>query len=210
MKNARFDINFNAKSKKPSRVLDGLSTILFVFVLCVFCVFIAFSKVYTADQISGESMENTFFDSDIVYYKQVELSDLNYGDVVIIKTESKDIIKRVIGLSGDTIEMKKCDDEYFVFRNGIKLEEPYIKDKSGNKKKYEEFILCFDGESTTVGQNQFFVLGDNRANSNDSAARYGCFNANQIVGVVDYTVKAGRIPIVDLFIQLFLPVFYRA
>lgn len=210
MKNARFDINFNAKSKKPSRVLDGLSTILFVFVLCVFCVFIAFSKVYTADQISGESMENTFFDSDIVYYKQVKLSDLNYGDVVIIKTESKDIIKRVIGLGGDTIEMKKCDDEYFVFRNGIKLEEPYIKDKSGNKKKYEEFVLCFDGETTTVGQNQFFVLGDNRANSNDSAARYGCFNANQIVGVVDYTVKAGRIPIVDLFIQLFLPVFYKA
>lgn len=210
MKNARFDINFNAKSKKPSRVLDGLSTILFVFVLCVFFVFIAFSKVYTADQISGESMENTFFDSDIVYYKQVKLSDLNYGDVVIIKTESKDIIKRVIGLSGDTIEMKKCDDEYFVFRNGIKLEEPYIKDKSGNKKKYEEFVLCFDGESTIVGQNQFFVLGDNRANSNDSAARYGCFNANQIVGVVDYTVKAGRIPIVDLFIQLFLPVFYKA
>jgi signal peptidase I len=78
------------------------------------------------------------------------------GDVVIFEApngEQDDFIKRVIGLPGDTVEVK----DGAVYVNDIKLEEPYIK----NPPSYTMAKL-------QVPEDSYFVLGDNRSHSNDS------------------------------------------
>lgn len=188
--------------KKSPSFWDQLSTILFIFLMAVFFVFIAFSKIYTADKVKGSSMNPTYYTGDIVYFKSV--NNLNYGDVVVLKTEDKDILKRVIGLEGDKIEIKQESGVFYVFRNGEKLIEPYINGYTGNEIKHEDFVNKF-GNSVTIGKGQIFVLGDNRGVSKDSA-QYGLFEYSDLLGRVDYVVENGKIPILDLFVQFFLPI----
>lgn len=189
--------------KKPLSIWDGISSILFIFVLCVFVVFVAFSYTYTASEVVGESMLPTFHAGDVVYYRTEKVK---HNDIVIVKLNNKDIIKRVIGVGGDKIEIRlDVNGYYYVYRNNERLNEPYINGINGNKQKYEEFTMKF-GESVVIPEGHYFVLGDNRANSGDSTV-YGLFNSDEVLGVVDYTVKQGNIPLFDLFIQLFLPIF---
>jgi signal peptidase I len=78
------------------------------------------------------------------------------GDVVVFRfpgDPSRDFIKRVIGVPGDSVEVKAGQ----VFVNGVPLEEPYIK----NHGRY-------DYELSYVPDGHYFVLGDNRSNSYDS------------------------------------------
>lgn len=196
---------YNGKTiqKKQFSVWDGLSTILFIFVLCVFIVFVMFSYTYTASEVVGESMLPTFHAGDVVYYRTEKIK---HNDIVIVKLNNKDIIKRVIGVGGDTIEIKQdVNGYYYVYRNGERLNEPYINCINGNKEKYEEFTMKF-GDSVAIPEGYYFVLGDNRGNSGDSAV-YGLFSSDEVLGVVDYTVRDGNVPLLDLFVQLFFPIF---
>ncbi|CAI3627530.1 Signal peptidase I [Clostridium neonatale] len=81
--------------------------------------------------------------------------NLKEGDIVTFKCDEygdKLLIKRLIGLPGDTIEIK----DGVVFRNGTELEEPYVK----NNEEYDGYFEIPEGK--------YFFLGDNRANSDDS------------------------------------------
>lgn len=91
------------------------------------------------------------------------------GDVIIFhfpRDVSRDFVKRVIGLPGDSVEIRKGQ----VFVNGLMMEEPYI---------------TRPGKSTmsplTVGPDAFFVLGDNRRASNDSRD-WGTVPTENIIG----------------------------
>jgi signal peptidase I len=80
-------------------------------------------------------------------------------------------IKRVIGLPGDTIEIR----EDGVYRNGVLLEEDYVYD--GEDLEYTPMPPC------TVGKNEIFVMGDNRNHSMDSRD-IGVVSQNAILGKV--------------------------
>jgi len=82
-------------------------------------------------------------------------NNLNYGDIVLFKNEEYDndiLIKRLIGKSGDKIEIKNG----ILYRNGELIKEPYVK----NNENYDNVF--------EVPENKFFFLGDNRPNSADS------------------------------------------
>jgi signal peptidase I len=86
------------------------------------------------------------------------------GEVVVFeypKDQSKDYIKRVIGLPGDVVEVR----EGKVFINGVQLDEPYLQ---GMVTTCRTGDPCGEGKPFTVPPGAIFVMGDNRPNSSDS------------------------------------------
>ena len=133
----------------------------------VFIIIIVFIIVRTVQEIiilnaivPTSSMENTIMIGDRIIGNR--LAYINNaperGDIIIFKfpdDTSKQYIKRVIGLPGDKIQIK----EGIIFINDKKLYEPYLK---------EEWIIDNDGYEYIVPEDSYFVLGDNRNDSNDS------------------------------------------
>jgi signal peptidase I len=99
-----------------------------------------------------------------------------YGEVVVFEyphDPSKDYIKRVIGLPGDTIEFRDA----MVFVNGQQLVEPYLQGAP---------TYCHQGDECATGPikvapNTLFVLGDNRENSSDSR-EWGGLPFDRVIG----------------------------
>ncbi len=94
------------------------------------------------------------------------------GDVVVFKypeEPDRDFIKRIIGLPGDTLELK----EKKVYINGVPLDEPYVHflEPPGSRESLHEVTSTDVRERygpVTVPENQYFAMGDNRDNSQDS------------------------------------------
>ncbi|MCU1400769.1 MAG: signal peptidase [Acidimicrobiales bacterium] len=138
-------------------------------------------KLFVVQQfyVSGESMDYTLhnFDRVLVNKLSYDLHDPNRGDVVVLEEAQglapRDLIKRVIGLPGETIEMRDC----VVYINGKVLVEPYLDPNvvtAGN---------CGPNFSQlTVLKDHVFVMGDNRPGSGDSRGTLGQVDYEQIVG----------------------------
>jgi signal peptidase I len=126
-------------------------------VLALIIFFAARSSIQTYE-VFMTSMEPNFSEGDrVVVNKAVYwFGDPQRGDVIIFENpnnESEDYIKRVIGIPGDTVEIK----DQAVYVNGTRLEEPYI------------MAPPIRGMAAVmVPENSYFVLGDNRNNSQDS------------------------------------------
>ena len=107
--------------------------------------------------ITSGSMIPTLEVKDRLIVSRVHNTDkLNYGDIVLFKNEEYGddiLIKRLIGKPGDKIEIVNG----IVFRNGEKIDEPYVKN---NEIGYNRAF--------PVPENEFLFLGDNRPNSADS------------------------------------------
>ena len=92
-------------------------------------------------------------------FDRFEKPDVKRGDVVVFlfpDDPSKSYIKRLIGLSGDTVEIR----EGKVIVNGQELEEPYVDSRLDQSHRSQQPIY--------VKPNYYYVLGDNRDNSSDS------------------------------------------
>lgn len=134
-------------------------------------------------QVSGQSMEPTLMNYDYVLTDKIsyKVGDPKRGDIVVIHAPEAancptgtgcDFIKRMIGLPGDTVEVK--DNGIFV--NNAQLDEDYIADD----------VTTMAGNFTrnrvvTLGADQYFVVGDNRMHSSDSRA-WGPVTREDIVG----------------------------
>ena len=83
------------------------------------------------------------------------------GDIAVLRSpepdDDVDLIKRIIGLPGDRVRVQHGR----VFINGTALDEPYIRLQAS-------YDYPLNGQDLTVPSGQYFVLGDNRANSRDS------------------------------------------
>ncbi len=127
-------------------------------------------------QISGTSMEPTLSDGDVVVL--VKGGSYERGDLVSVAYENKYLIKRVIGLPGDSIEIAS---DGTVYVNGEALDEPYITDKA-----LGECDISFPYQ---VPDGKYFVMGDHRSTSVDSRSSViGSVSAEQIVGHVMFRV----------------------
>ena len=127
-------------------------------------------------QIEGTSMEPTLSSGDIVLL--TKSTSLNHGDVCGFAWNNKILIKRVIGVPGDWIEI---DTDGTVYRNGEKMDEPYAEQIA-----FGECDLEFPFQ---VPQEQYFVLGDMRESSIDSRnTLVGCVTKEQIIGKIFFRI----------------------
>ena len=127
-------------------------------------------------QIEGTSMEPTLSNGDIVLLSKT--THFDRGDLCGFTWNNKILIKRVIGLPGDWIEI---DSDGTIYLNGDKLDESYVQQKA-----LGECDLEFPFQ---VPQEQFFVVGDRRDSSIDSRnSLIGCITKDQIVGKVFFRV----------------------
>ena len=106
---------------------------------------------------------------------QKKTKSFKQGDLIAINYNNKLLVRRVIALSGDVVNI---DTDGYVFVNEKKLEENYIKNKKDNPLRDEVFPY-------TVPSEKVFVLGDNRAQAIDSRMRdLGCIDQDKIIGKV--------------------------
>ena len=127
-------------------------------------------------QIEGTSMEPTLSNGDIVLLPKT--TRFERGDLCGFTWNNKLLVKRVIGLPGDWIEI---DTDGTIYLNGDKLNEPYVEHKA-----LGECDLEFPFQ---VPQEQYFVIGDMRESSVDSRNKLiGCIPKEQIVGKVFFRI----------------------
>ena len=141
--------------------------------------------------VSGASMYPTLHNGDRMVLSKV--GDIHRFDVVILKApdENVEYIKRVIGMPGDTIEMKSG----VLYINGKKVDQPFINTEALAKQTVfmDDFTLeSLTGESK-VPEGKYIVLGDNRGVSKDSRM-IGFIDRSAIEGKAVFTIwPFGRI-----------------
>ena len=165
---------------KPDRVRSAVEWVA-VIVGALVVALVVKTFLFQAFYIPSASMEPTLGKGDRVLVNKLsyDLHDVNRGDVIVFELPPdkvgpdgiKDLIKRVVGLPGDTIETR----DGLVYVNNRRLDEPYLPDGTTT----DEPPI----EPQTVPEDHVYVLGDNRDNSADS--RYpnrGAVPIDSIVG----------------------------
>jgi signal peptidase I len=193
----QFDNPAPAKKSRPGlarrrRLWREIIEIIVLVVTIYTCVNLATARAI----VLGSSMQPNFHTGQLVIVNRFAyyFSNPQRGDVIVLhnpaerckdviknrsiislpfiipddaKDDCEDLIKRVIGLPGETVEIKFGR----VYINGTRLEEPYVNnycEHCGNK-------------TWVLEQDQYFVLGDNRNNSLDSSS-FGPINRSLVVG----------------------------
>jgi signal peptidase I len=152
------------RSKSPTREL--LETILLTAI-----VFLAIRAVAQNYQVDGHSMDPTMHNGEfVIVLKAVYwFHQPQTGDIIVLQypeDPKQNFIKRVIGTPGDVVAVR----DGHVFVNGHALDEPYIAQAP-----------AYTTAPITVPAGKYWVLGDNRNNSNDSHV-WGFLPANEVIG----------------------------
>lgn len=177
--------------------LRGIVEIGIIILVAVLVAFLVRTFLLQLFYIPSESMDPYLKTNDKVFVNKLSYSfhEVERGDVVVFKAPDsvrkkseadhainpnvpiiEDLIKRIIGLPGETVE-GKCPDveatvcDVDVYVNGRKLNEPYI----GNDVFYAPF------EPITIPQGSYLMMGDNRDNSDDGR-KFGTIPKSELVG----------------------------
>ena len=151
------------------------STIFTLVVVAAIAILVAV-LVMPVLRIYGRSMNDTLDEGDIVV--SVKTGTFETGDVIAFYYNNKILVKRVIGQSGDWIDI---DTEGNVYVNNVLVDEPFLKEKA--------FGDCNITLPYQVPDERIFVMGDNRVSSVDSRnTAVGCVAEEQVVGKIVFRV----------------------
>lgn len=185
--------------KDKTNILKEVSSWIIILVLAVLFSALINSQLIAMATVQETSMQDTLYAKHklivnrlayknkapksgdiIIFYKNREIGSFTKEYIYSIKNifsfsksedEKRDrLVKRVIGTPGDVIDIM----DGYVYKNGDRLDEPYAKGITVEN----VFIL-----PVTVGDNQLFVLGDNREESSDSR-HFGLIDVSHVEGKV--------------------------
>ena len=168
--------NIEKTEKKSGALREILSMVgWIVFIFCL--VFLVTTYVGQRTRVEGHSMEPALSDGDNLIVDKISyrFHDPERFDIIIFPYQWEPntyYIKRIIGLPGETIQI---DDEGNIYIDGEVLQEHYGLERIKNPGSAREPI--------TLGEDEYFVLGDNRNNSEDSRfTQVGVIHRDDIVG----------------------------
>jgi signal peptidase I len=157
-------------------IIKELAGWLLYIVLIIALTWIVVTFVGQRTEVSGSSMETTLSDKDqlIVDKMTYRFRDPKRYDIVVFPYQYQDntyYIKRIIGLPGETVQILSG----MVYIDGMRLDEHYGNEIMENPGIAEEPL--------TLGEEEYFVLGDNRNNSSDSrASDVGLIHRKDLIG----------------------------
>jgi signal peptidase I len=143
--------------------------ILFAIAIAIFIVIFVVQPV----KVEGTSMQPQLADQDRIFVNRFiyRFKEIDRGDVVVFwypRDRSKSFIKRVIGVPGDSVEIRKG----LVYINGELIKEPYLKPEYRDSQSLDKVV---------IPKGKYFVLGDHRNSSNDSR-KWGFVEKSLIYG----------------------------
>jgi signal peptidase I len=161
--------DLNAKQRSQMRAVWE-----WVFVVVIAIGAALFIRVFLFQQyyIDGPSMQTTLMPQDRVLVNKMsyKLHDVHRGDVIVFdrvtnEVQHDDLIKRVLGLPGEALEIRSC----VVYIDGVRVEEPYLNLEQTSQ--IEPSARCgshTDMAPVVIPEDMVFVMGDNRVQSFDS------------------------------------------
>jgi len=144
------------------------------FTLFIICIILIRTFICTPINVNGSSMSTTLRDGYIMILNKIGLREgIERFDIVVIKTNDNYLIKRVIGLPGETISYK--NEELYI--NGKKVEDKYNLNYTG------------DFDPVKLNKNEYYVMGDNRSISKDSrVSEVGTIDEKKILGKTNFII----------------------
>jgi signal peptidase I len=168
-----------SSSDLPRPRLHGYSPLREIIGTLIFCVavFTLLRLAMPGSVVQGRSMQPSFSDGQRILISRIDylFGQPQRGDIIVFNSprplspNEPPLIKRVIGLPGDVVEVI----DTMLYINGELLDEPYINEPCNPS-------WCRDNR-WELGTDEYFVMGDNRNNSNDSR-RFGPVRRGNIIG----------------------------
>lgn len=142
------------------------------YIIVIIFVLLFFIFVMGLQQVIGPSMNPTLNEGDIIITNKFiyRFKSIERNDVVVISQDEKYMIKRIVGLPGETVKYQNND----VLINGKAYKETFTNSET------EDFTIQDLGYDV-IPEDMYLVLGDNRENSLDSRT-FGLISKNQIIG----------------------------
>lgn len=171
------------KEEQPVNIANEILDWVESFVFAVFVIILIFIFLFRIVTVDGSSMNSTLEDKD-----RVIISHLNYkpenDDIVVVNSSvlQKTLIKRVIGVAGDTVRIDYSKNKVYV--NDKEISNEHIDSTMLDKGMFDPSYKVSDGVyEYHVPQDSIFVMGDNRNNSTDSRT-IGFISNDDVMGHV--------------------------
>lgn len=142
---------------------------LMPYIIIIIVVILVRTFIATPVRVNGSSMYPTLKGNEIMLLNK--LGHINRFDIVVLKIDGREdnLIKRIIGLPGETVEIKD---------NDIYINDKKIEDKYG-------YGVTYNIDKVTLKEDEYFILGDNRKISLDSRV-FGTIHKDEIKGTTDF------------------------
>ncbi len=142
---------------------------LMPYIIIIIVVILVRTFIATPVRVNGSSMYPTLKGNEIMLLNK--LGHINRFDIVVLKIDGREdnLIKRIIGLPGETVEIK--DNEIYI--NDKKIEDKY------------GYGVTYNIDKVTLKKDEYFILGDNRKISLDSRV-FGTIHKDEIKGTTDF------------------------
>ena len=174
----KYEYEENYEEKKPGILREILGFLIYVGIV-VGITFFIITFVGQRTYVSGSSMENTLSHGDNLIVDKItyRFSDPKRYDIIVFPFRHEEnvyYIKRIIGLPGETVQI---DDDGNIYIDGELLQESF------GREVIRPETVGIASEPVVLGDDEYFVMGDNRNNSTDSRTEIvGNIHRSEIIG----------------------------